>query len=440
MTTILFVHGTGVRLADYQSTLGRIEERLKGLTSPPVRLQGCPWGDLLGSKFNAEHHSVPHFSDSGGKELTDQEVKLQTWSLLSSDPLCELRLISLNKNDYRGGRPREPTPGNRIDRGLRQLSESVDSPNLQSVVENSGIRPEDCADRILHVQQLRSALERAGIRDVFETACSHVRQEQVYKKLIRVAESPVGKYLDALANAIVAQTILMVTERDAPPPLIEVDEDLRDDVTARVRGLLGPFEAGVMGRIVKALGDMGSFAFRTASYPGLMAGTGYVRWRRGKVTDGTSLIANDILLYQCRGEPIRNLLRQHLCELEPPVVLLAHSLGGVACVDLLIAENLQSHVKLLITVGSQAPYFYEINALHSMEYAKHKTLPNHFPPWVNLYSPQDFLSYVGEEIFPGKIVDREVTTWQPFPQSHSAYWARPQTYEIIREALSQYVA
>lgn len=439
MTTILFVHGTGVRLKDYRSTLGRIEERLNGLTSPPLAVKGCLWGDHLGSKFNANHDSVPTFEDSGGKAMTDQEAKLQTWSLLSSDPLCELRLLSLNKNDYRGGIPGELTPGNRIDRALCQLSASVDCSNVESAIEDSGI-PQEERIHLLQVEQLRAVVDRAGIRKVFQTACSQIRKEPAYKKLIRVAESPIGKYLDALANAVVAQAILIVTELDAPQPLIDIDEDLRDDATAQVRGLMGPGEAAVMDRIVKTLGAIGSFAFRTASYPGFMAGTTYMRWRRGKVTDVASPIANDILVYQCRGQAIRDLIRENICELQPPVVLLAHSLGGVACVDLLIAEDLQAHVKLLITVGSQAPYFYEINALQSLQYERNATLPNHFPPWVNLFSRQDFLSYVGGKIFPGKIVDREVTTWQPFPQSHSAYWARPQTYKLIREAISENVS
>lgn len=441
MTTILFVHGTGVRLKRYQSTLAHIEERLNVSPSSRFRLRGCLWGDLLGANFNAGHDSVPTFQDSGGKEMTEHEVKRQTWSLLAADPLCELRLACLNKEDYRGGVPGEPTPGNRMDRALRQLSESVNASYLDSVGTNAGRHTEETSsDRTLQVQHLRAALKQAGIRHVFESATSLVREGTVFKKLIRVAEPPIGKYLDALANAIVAQAILIVAESDDSQPLVEIDEDLRDDITGRVRSLLGPREAAVMDPIVKILGGIGSFAFRAASYPGLLAGTSYVRGRRGQVTDEMSLIANDILLYQCRGEPIRSLIREHICELEPPVVLLGHSLGGVACVDLLISENLQDRVKLLISVGSQAPYFYEINALQSLKYEKHHTLPDHFPPWVNLYSPRDFLSYVGEKIFPGRIIDREVTTWQPFPQSHSAYWTRPQTYEFIREAIYKHVS
>ena len=61
------------------------------------------------------------------------------------------------------------------------------------------------------------------------------------------------------------------------------------------------------------------------------------------------------------GHPVR--IRETLASLggDGPVVLLGHSLGGVACVDLLAREELP-RVASLITVGSQAPFFYELGA------------------------------------------------------------------------------
>jgi surfactin synthase thioesterase subunit len=75
-------------------------------------------------------------------------------------------------------------------------------------------------------------------------------------------------------------------------------------------------------------------------------------------------------------------------------VLLGHSLGGVACVDLLIdpEEKERKQVKMLATVGSQAPYFYEINALSLLEYDEKTELPKYFPWWLNIYDRADFLS------------------------------------------------
>ena len=109
-------------------------------------------------------------------------------------------------------------------------------------------------------------------------------------------------------------------------------------------------------------------------------------------------------------------------------MLLTHSLGGIAAVDLLAAQSLPS-VRLLVTVGSQAPFLYEIGALWSLAHSD--PLPAHVPAWLNIYDPRDLLSYVGAPLFPGRIEDVEVNNRQPFPQSHSAYWANPKVWDAI---------
>jgi hypothetical protein len=99
-------------------------------------------------------------------------------------------------------------------------------------------------------------------------------------------------------------------------------------------------------------------------------------------------------------------------------IVFAHSLGGVAAVDWLATEK--RDVDCLITIGSQAPYFYELNALVSRSFGE--GLPDYFPKkWLNFYDRADLLSYQGKDIFPGSIEDCEVDSGQPFPESHSAY-------------------
>ena len=110
------------------------------------------------------------------------------------------------------------------------------------------------------------------------------------------------------------------------------------------------------------------------------------------------------------------------------MLLLGHSLGGIACVDLLVREELPQ-VKLLVTVGSQAPFLHEINALPSLAYDQ--AMSEHFPPWLNIYDLRDFLSYVGGTVFPGRVQDVLVDSKQPFPESHSAYWSNPATWKAI---------
>jgi hypothetical protein len=106
-------------------------------------------------------------------------------------------------------------------------------------------------------------------------------------------------------------------------------------------------------------------------------------------------------------------------------------LGGIACVDLLVEQSLPQVVHL-VTVGSQAPFMYEINALCSLEFGQ--PLPDHFPKWLNIYDLRDFLSYKGSKIFP-KVKDEEVISKQPFPRSHSADWENDRTWECIMEII-----
>jgi pimeloyl-ACP methyl ester carboxylesterase len=144
----------------------------------------------------------------------------------------------------------------------------------------------------------------------------------------------------------------------------------------------------------------------------------------------------DVLLYQSRGESIRRRIRESMPE-KGPVVLLGHSLGGVACVDLLVQAELPQ-VELLITVGSQAPFFYEMDALPSLQFGH--PLPHHFPRWLNVYDPRDFLSYVASPVFTASargISDVRVDNRQPFARAHSAYWANPQTWDAIAPALPE---
>jgi pimeloyl-ACP methyl ester carboxylesterase len=143
------------------------------------------------------------------------------------------------------------------------------------------------------------------------------------------------------------------------------------------------------------------------------------------------------MVYQAKGKTIREFIRSQIEheQVEPPVILLAHSLGGIACVDLLIEHDLRAKVACLVTVGSQAPFFYEIDALQTLAYGE--PLPEHFPQWLNLYDLRDFLSYVGncEGIFPGKLTDVQVDNRQPFPEAHGAYWANEQTWNAIEKVL-----
>jgi len=118
---------------------------------------------------------------------------------------------------------------------------------------------------------------------------------------------------------------------------------------------------------------------------------------------------------------IRSFIREEIGKYPGPVVLLGHSLGGIACVDLLL-ESDPPKVPLLVTIGSQAPLLYEVNALSGMPYDPNAKLPSTFPKWLNVYDRDDLLSYVGGKLFPDWVEDFHAGSGIPFPDSHGAYW------------------
>jgi hypothetical protein len=105
--------------------------------------------------------------------------------------------------------------------------------------------------------------------------------------------------------------------------------------------------------------------------------------------------------------------------------VVAHSLGGIASVEL-FSEPDAPKIEGLITVGSQAPLLYEIDCLPVLRLdasaTPEKRLRDEFPRWLNVYDPNDFLSYVAAPVFGARVEDVEVKSDQPFPASHSAYW------------------
>lgn len=403
---VIFVHGTGVRKEGSDATLARIQSHLKPFG---FSAKGAPWGDRTGSL--AAVKSIPDFEGTGGKVPSPEEVKVRTWSLLFADPVSELRLLVLNKPDQA-----DPPLAPMLKQAIQRLYNPIKA-------------------------ELAEPLNAADVTEVFAEACDQISKHESFKHLLVRARGPEGQYLDALANAIVAQTAVLDEEKRGYGSALTEDADLRDAFVDAVRLALGPAKAVPGKRIIEFLGKGVSSALSAAFYAGSYGiGTPYLKHRRGKHADA-SPIAGDILFYQAKGKQIRGLIREQVLELKAPVVLLGHSLGGVACVDMLMdpeETELRTRVKMLATVGSQAPYFYEINALSSLEYGEKMELPAYFPWWLNIYDRGDFLSYVGKRLFPGRIEDHEVRTHQPFPQSHSAYWSRKATYELLVRAIQQH--
>jgi hypothetical protein len=399
VASVIFVHGTGGRQKDYDINFQKIEKALQE-RKPDAKLISCLWGDPVGAKLNADGASIPTYQEAeGGKKLTPEEENIRLWEALYKDPCYEIRLL-----------------------GLRSLQAQNSSPNklrpAQELKDRVAALPRDSA--------LQDKLKALGIGTFFLPACEEIAgsKSQIFGRLLETAARPLDSDYAAIARAIVAMSGLLYEEREwSLNPLI--DEELRNKAVDTILQFLsrGETSRGVVSDWIT--GQLSSFA--------LGIGTNTVKRKRGAISDGAYPFAGDIMVYQAKGKKIRDYIRSQIDLVEPPVVLLAHSLGGIACVDLLIDEDLRDRVKLLITVGSQAPFLYEIDALPTLSFGE--PLPEHFPQWVNIYDLRDFLSYVGEGVFPGKLKDVVVDNKQPFPESHSAYWANKETWNAIVKVL-----
>src|SRR5689334_14655540 len=91
-TTVLFVHGTGVRADGYQRTLRAIQRQVD-LRGWPVEVPGCFWGEAEGAQLRAEGASIPGFKETGGEEPSEADQVLALWTILYTDPWYELRLL-----------------------------------------------------------------------------------------------------------------------------------------------------------------------------------------------------------------------------------------------------------------------------------------------------------------------------------------------------------
>ncbi|MEI1375118.1 hypothetical protein PQG02_20920 [Nostoc sp. UHCC 0926] len=386
MTTVIFVHGTGIREREYNDTFEIIEQKIHA-QRPDIQVAPCLWG-VLGAKFNDNRASVPLEDATLALSQGKEDADIVLWGQLYRDPLYELRLLSL----------KPIKSGNAFGKKPRDI--------LQSRVAS-----------LTPTSQLEAKLQEAGIAEIFKQAPEAVIRSEPYKRaLLTVSESDLSEYYAPIARAIVAQAMFISEQQEKFPPIL-TDAQLRDKVVELLTLALTEAELGLGDSVIKAIVGLA-----------LPIGTNYVRGNRLELTDKISPMPGDILLYQTRGEKIREFIKQQIEQAEPPVVLLAHSLGGIACVDLLVQQQL-SQVELLVTVGSQAPFLYEINALYSLEYGQ--LLPEHFPQWLNIYDLRDFLSYVGNRIFSDRVQDVRVDSRQPFPRSHGAYWTNAKTWEAI---------
>ncbi|CAL9585904.1 hypothetical protein [Streptomyces sp. enrichment culture] len=390
MTTVVFLHGTGVREPGCSALAGRVAAGLTALRGG-LRIVPYSWGDTHGATLAAGGGSLPPLAGTA-RGLAETPPAPETgddttsaWAALYADPYAELALAAA-AGEPQGERPPGYAPPEQpLQARLAALAAEGDAP---------------AAD--LGPGLARAATELAA-----------------HPLLAPAAQALDPAELAALAARSLAARVI-AGALDADTPLAPVG-DTRDAVVDRLAETLGAPPRGTER-------GMRSLLLRFA---GSAASRAVVRRRRA-LTEAAHPAAGDILRYLTRGAALRDDLRALLAGLEPPVALIGHSLGGIIALDTLISAPLPQ-VRLLVTAGSQGPFLYESGSLPTLEHPA--PLPPHVPDWLNLYDPRDLLGYVGAGLFPGRVTDVAVDSRQPFPAAHSAYWTNPAVYRHIVDRL-----
>jgi hypothetical protein len=376
MGTVLFVHGTGVREDSYNVTYAVLEKKMAGW---PQKLAPCVWGDKYGAKFPKLSLPDVDVDDSGEYPL---------WSLLAEDPLYELELIAAPTSAP--GRSEAPFVL------WKQISGYKVSQKLNDILDTCGLKPYwDFA--------WKAVIEN---RDLAEKAVTEAPGDAA------TAEANANDAGCAIARAVTAALMQRGVENGAPaiPIVIRqgIFQQLVDDWECQTRG---------------GLSEIWNAAKEKLGFVADWAGTKVATAHRNDLVKEVG----DILVYQGRGEDIRNCIREHIDmhAKKGPVAILAHSLGGIACLDILVeaakSDKPVPGVSHFITAGSQAPYLWELNAMVSMK--RNEILPKPFPKWLNFFDPNDLLSYRARPIFgDDNVTDVRVESGLPSLHAHSAYW------------------
>jgi pimeloyl-ACP methyl ester carboxylesterase len=386
--TVLFVHGTGVQLRDYWPVF-EAARKLAASVGIEGNFVECVWGDPLRGVFSGL--SLP--DPPSERQIGAEEQDLLKWEWLFEGPLLELETLTILDTKY----PPTPAP-----------------PGQQAEWEILWARI--LAYKPSH--DLELLLDGGGLKRFWSDAWNEVTRSETIPAAFEASAHELPNACAALARALVAQLHVIAFNNDALGP----GRTLRDKLVLR---LLTDWR-----QVVYAPSDLFVNFVKRAT-------TRVLRRRRNDLTDAAALPIGDILLYQSRGAMVREYIRTKIEKAEPPVTVVAHSLGGIACFDLLALPD-PPKVARLVTVASQVSLLYEIGALFSLKppdsspASNRRNLPVGFPPWLNIFDRNDFLSYVGNRLFAG-VRDLEVESGQPFPESHSAYFANDQVWSAIRD-------
>lgn len=405
MTRVLFVHGTGVRSKNFNAVFDKV---VKGIAEirPNIVVEPCLWGDHAGARLLADGLSVPTMGmqrpgtytppiimSPSTETETETEIREDSavWFALELDPLFELSELSAAK-------------------GRIHSSDPTEIGDYRTIFQNA----------VINDARVKTALSAAGLHEVASAALDILFEQPEFKGTINnewVEDSP---KISAVARAVVALSMKELDRRLGGEAAI--DGQHRDQVVAALVEAVGGDSRGLGSGLLRG----------TLNILLRLGALSTVERNRSSLTSAMAPAAGDVLQYLVRGHKIRNYIREAIICSSEEVVVVGHSLGAIAALDLLVGERL-SQVTGLVSVGTQAGLLYELNALPGLAFGEQ--LPPHFPTWDNILDIRDLLAYSAQSVFPDSVVDHLLDNRTPFPRNHGAYFGNRKFYSLLNDLL-----
>jgi hypothetical protein len=183
------------------------------------------------------------------------------------------------------------------------------------------------------------------------------------------------------------------------------------------------------------------------------------QWLRSALAEPVALTLGDVVAYHQSRKAIHERLFDVLDREAPgrgtaerPIIVLAHSLGGLVVLDAALGSEVLSadgqrrrlHIRHWITYGSQPAFFHVMTPREGLApYAKNKpaVLPGTIARWTNLWHPMDLLAFTASPVFrlQGDIVPTDIRVDLPASGIvrsklwlHSVYWSSPQLLACLK--------